>query len=350
MFRLRKIALPLLALLLIPPLLAGCGNVIKTPARAAYDKGDFNSAVAYFSEAIEWNPNDSAAYLGRGLAYSAKGDYDQAIVDYTEVIRQDPKNATAYSNRGFAYYRKEDCDLAIKDYDEAIRLNPDISEPFWNRGTCYLRKGYYAGAIADFTEVIRMTPRVFSIRENFFGWLLEFPSETKSGAYANRGRAYAFKGDYKSAIDDLTAAINFDQYNAIAYSNRGDSYRVSGEHARAASDYQIAVREFRERVMAHPDKVDALNNAAWMLATCPDPQFRDGAQALDYAKRAGSHASQKNANQLDTMAAAYAESGDFDQAIKAEQEAISLVKGKYPEYRKRLALYQNRKPYRSDMI
>ena len=75
------------------------------------------------------HPAGSEVCLGisqPGRAYAKKGDYDKAIADYTEAIRLDPKNAEAYCNRGHAYEEKGDYDKAIADCTEAIRLDPKV--------------------------------------------------------------------------------------------------------------------------------------------------------------------------------------------------------------------------------
>jgi tetratricopeptide (TPR) repeat protein len=65
------------------------------------------------------------AYNNRGNAYSDKGDYDRAIADYTQAIRLAPNVASRYYNRGLAYYSKKDYDRAIVDFNQAIRLDPN---------------------------------------------------------------------------------------------------------------------------------------------------------------------------------------------------------------------------------
>src|SRR5262252_7929501 len=66
---------------------------------------------------------DSAiAHHERGLAYRSKGDFDRAIADYSEAIRLDPKHAAAHYNRGKLYQDKGDLDRATADYKEAMRL------------------------------------------------------------------------------------------------------------------------------------------------------------------------------------------------------------------------------------
>jgi tetratricopeptide (TPR) repeat protein len=93
--------------------------------RAAFAKGDYDRAIADYTQAIRLNPNSTTIYNNRGNAYSNKGDYDHAIADYTQAIRLDPNSATAYNNRGTAYSEGGDYDQAIADFEVALRINPN---------------------------------------------------------------------------------------------------------------------------------------------------------------------------------------------------------------------------------
>jgi Flp pilus assembly protein TadD len=70
--------------------------------------------------------NLTAAYINRGNAFIAKGQYDLAIADYTQALHIDPNDASAYNNRGLAYHSKGQDDLAIADYTQALRINPNL--------------------------------------------------------------------------------------------------------------------------------------------------------------------------------------------------------------------------------
>ncbi|MFP3091064.1 tetratricopeptide repeat protein [Treponema sp. TIM-1] len=161
-------------------------------------RGDYELAIADFTEAIRLDPNYAAAYNNRGIMYTNKGDYDRAIADFTEAIRLDPNDALVYYNRGFVYTNKGDYDRAITDYTQAIRLDPNFALAYNNRGIMYTNKGDYDRAIADFTEVIRLDPN-------------------DAFVYYNRGFAYKNKGDYDRAITDYTQAIRLDPNDADAY-------------------------------------------------------------------------------------------------------------------------------------
>jgi len=170
-------------------------------------------------------PTEVEAYEAskRGEAAFDKKDYDKAIADYTEAIRLDPNYYNYYNRRGDAYNIKKDYDKAIADYTEAIRLDPE-SGSYLNRGNAYRDKGNYDKAIADYTEVIRLEP------------------EYEKYGYISRGNAYRDKGDYDKAIADYTEAIRLDPKFVDAYINRGIAYKNKGNFTQARADVNKALQ------------------------------------------------------------------------------------------------------------
>jgi tetratricopeptide (TPR) repeat protein len=77
---------------------------------------------------IRIDPNHTNAYINRGNTYSKRGEYDRAIADYTQAIRLDPTNADAYYNRGVVYAKKDDCNRAIADFKAVLKINPNDAE------------------------------------------------------------------------------------------------------------------------------------------------------------------------------------------------------------------------------
>jgi tetratricopeptide (TPR) repeat protein len=238
---------------------------------------------------IRLDPKHARAYYNRGIAWERKGEYDKAITDYTESIRLDPKHGSSFLNRGNAWDRKGEDDNAIRDYTEAIRLNPKHALAFQNRARVWERKGEDDKAIADYAEAIRLSPK-------------------DARARYNRGVFWEGKGRYENAIKDYDEAIRLDPKYSRPYNNR-----------------------------------------AWVRATCPDGKYRDGKAAVEDAKRACELSGWKLAEQIDTLAAAYAEVGDFAKAVEYQEKALA-DKGFEKEHgkgaRERLELYRDEKPYR----
>jgi tetratricopeptide (TPR) repeat protein len=92
----------------------------------------------------------------------------------------------------------------------------------------------------------------------------------------------------------------------------------------------------------------ALNNLAWALAVVPAAALRDGAEALKYARKACEITDWKYSYALGTLAAAYAETGNFDEAVKWQQKAIEIgmPEDDLPAARDRLRRYQQGEPFR----
>jgi tetratricopeptide (TPR) repeat protein len=105
-----------------------------------FDQGEYDDAIAEYTEALAIDPNYAAAYDSRGDAYLDKAEYDLAIADYDQVIRLYPTEAIAYFGRAVAYYNKGDYKRAIAGYDEAIRLNPRDGLARTYRGLAYMHR------------------------------------------------------------------------------------------------------------------------------------------------------------------------------------------------------------------
>jgi tetratricopeptide (TPR) repeat protein len=115
-----------------------------------------------------------------------------------------------------------------------------------------------------------------------------------------------------------------------------------GQHAAALTAYEQAIK-------SNPDDFMVFNGLAWLLATCPEDRIRDGKRAVDLAKRACELSSREVATCVETLAAAYAEVGDFEAASDTQRKAIDMLSTKDPRMepcRSRLALYVSHKPYR----
>jgi Flp pilus assembly protein TadD len=253
-----------------------------------------DGAIAEFQEAIRLDPKDADAhgYLGAALCYG-KRDYEAAIIAFKEAIRLDPKDASFHCNLGVALFRNGDPDGAIAELRVAIRLDPNDAHPHNTLGAVLCDgKRDYDGAIIAFKEAIRLDP-------------------TDAQAHFNMGNALSKKGD------------------------------VGG-----------AITAYREAARLDPREDGAHNALGWLLAVGPDG-MRDGKQAVEHATRACELTGWKNPGPIDTLAAAYAEIGEFDKAVEFQEKALSFPgfeeqHGK--QCRERLRLYTQRKPYRQSAL
>ncbi len=250
---------------------------------------------------------------------------DKAISNYTEIIRLHPKRAEAFVGRGGLCSEKNDSDKAIKDFSEAILLYPKREWTYWayaGRAGAWSMKGELNNAVNDLSEAIRLKPR-------------------DATAYRERAEAWSKKGDLNKAIEDDNEAIRLNPKNAISYCHRGETWSKGG-------DPDKAIEDFAEGIKLNPKYILAYNNLAWVQATCSDERHRDGKKAVANAQKACELAGWQSGDCLETLAAAYAESGDFANAIKWEEKAIEITAAEAgkQEMRSHLALFKDGKPYR----
>ena len=211
---------------------------------------------------------------------------DEAPAYYTQLINDNQHKAWAYYYRAAAWLGKGDLDKALVDSGKELWLNP--------------------------TE----------------------------GTYNNRGEIWRTKRDFDKAIADFNQAIRLDPKHPYSYNNRGVAWEGKKDYDNALADYNEAIRR-------DPTYGEPLNNAAWLRATCADGQFRDGKKAVELATKACVLGDWAIADNLDTLAAAYAEAGDFDAAVKYESKAIDLNPSE-PGLKDRLVRFKNHQPYREE--
>ena len=159
-----------------------------------------------------------------------------------------------------------------------------------------------------------------------------------------RGASYAELGDADKALNDYSAAIKLEPDIDIAYDLRGEVFANRGDWSSAQADFDASIAHSGSR----GSLAAAVAEKAWLFATWPDPAMRDGPNAVALALRAIKL--RNNALNHDVLAAAYAETGRFDDAAREEADAISRVHGKtddreLPGFKERLALYGAKMPF-----
>ncbi len=213
-------------------------------------------------------------------------------------------------------------DQALAFYTNEIRSNPGNSGAYNGRGITWEDKKQYEVALADFNEAIRLAP-------------------SDSVAYSNRSRIWGLKKDYQKALADCDEAIRLDPRFTEAYQKRGWVWEQTKDFDRAIADYNEAIR-------LDPQFASAYNGRAWIWATCYDAKFRDCKRAVESARCACNLTEWKDTAFVDTLAAAYAEAGDFDKAVKWQRKANKQFANE--DERKageqHLKLYQVKKPFR----
>jgi len=131
----------------------------------AYQKGDYEEAIQYYTQAIDLQPNNSEAYNARGWSKYLLKQYQGAILDATKSLQINPKHYT-YHTRGAAYIEMQHYNKAIQDLTKAIQLYPEDHLYFSDRAKAYAQNGLYQKAISDYQEAKQLNPKESHIYEN----------------------------------------------------------------------------------------------------------------------------------------------------------------------------------------
>jgi tetratricopeptide (TPR) repeat protein len=160
------------------------------------------------------------------------------------------------------------------------------------------------------------------------------------------GVFYMESGRLDTARSHFEEALAIEPNFADAHYNLGNLYLEIGEAREALNHYQRALD-------TKPDDIQALNNLAWILATWPNPSIRNGANAVELAERADSLTSRQNQVVAATLAAAYAETGRFPEAVRTAERAMQLAASEGKEtrvlsIREQLETYKSGNPFRDN--
>jgi tetratricopeptide (TPR) repeat protein len=248
---------------------------------------------------------------------------DQAIVVCSEQLRANPQDAFLHAIRGVVrWHEQQDLDGALLDLDEAVRLDPRSADYRKCRGMLWAARGEHDKVIAEFTEAIRLDPKA-------------------ADAYCGRGYTWSKKGEHDKASADFTEAVRLDPKDADAYYGRGYAWG-------AKQRYDKAIADFTEAIRLDPASFYAYNGRARLAATCPAASHRDGNKAIQLALKACELSQWQVWGCVDTLAAAYAEAGDFNSAVNWQRRAIELANddGQKTDCLQRLELYRAKKPCR----
>jgi spermidine synthase len=169
----------------------------------------------------------------------------------------------------------------------------------------------------------------------------------KAPAYVHLGDLHLENGSFDEAKAYYSRALKIEPGNASAHFGLGNLHL--GQHRTAE-----AITHYSEALKTNPFAKDVLNNLAWIFATQENAKFRNGERAVELALRASDMNGSKDASLLDTLAAAYAEAGQFDQARRTAEKAVALAQSRGDralarKIEQRLTLYRSHRPFHEKM-
>jgi len=294
------------------------------------------------------------------LTWRQSAMYGDIEALWRTTLAKNPNCWMAHNNLGIVLFQKGEIDEAVSHYRATLNLQPDFWDADYNLGTALLKKGEVDEAIAYCTRAVTIAPNDPDAQVALGNSLAQ--KEQVDDAIAHYKKALAIRPDYfiahyalahifleKGEIDAAVfhsrAAVSIQPQNADAHTNLAVAFDEKGQIAEAIKQYEQALE-------ISPQSVAAENNLAWLLATNPDASIRHRDRALELATRANQLSGGGNATVLRTLAAAYANAGQFSRAVEVGQLALSLTDWESPlakALQQEIAGYQAGLPYREDV-
>ena len=296
-----------------------------TLGKALMDTGNLEEAIRQQRLVLRANPSHLEARNNLGVALAKQGKLEEAIGQFREAIRADPNYAGAHHNLAKALAVRHEIEPAIAQYRELLRLRPKDAQARQELGSLLAENHLLAAAIKQYTEALRL-------------------GTTNAQIHYQLGVALARIDEPEQAAEQFRNVLRLEPGSAPAHYQLGMLSMIRQETAEALAHWRQAAR-------LDPQWPEPLNNLAWTLATTPHPEFRNGAEAVQFATRATELAGTNDVRILDTLAAACAEAGHFEEAVSTARKAQSLAiaQGRLDlgkEIEQRLALYRAHQPYR----
>jgi tetratricopeptide (TPR) repeat protein len=271
------------------------------------------------------NPSCWMAHNNLGIVLFEKGQLEDAIAHYRTTLQMQPDFWDADYNLGTALLGKGQVDEAIFYCDKAVRMQPNDPDAQVALANALLQKRQIDDAIVHYEKAVAIRPDYFLARYGLGHALLE-------------------NGKLDAAIEHSRAALLIRPNDADCHTVLAIALDETGQSVEAVKHYEKALE-------ISPQSVSALNNLAWLLATGSNPSLRNGARAIQLARQADQLSGGTNALVLRTLAAAYAEGGQFGKAIESAKTGMQLGLSQgddslATELQQQIALYELGLPYR----
>ncbi len=285
----------------------------------------WNNTTALFEHALAVTRDNYVAYAIVAAEHGAAGRTGEAIRLFSRALEIRPDYFEGHSALGDLYASQFRFDLATNQYWRALALSPEYPEAHGGLGAALAQLGNPAEGISHIEQAIKLRPDAISIRLKFAEMLLQV------------GRSPEATGQFQQILRAQPASLS-------ALFGLGNSLLVQGRS-------QEALLPFQEILRVQPASVPALSRVAWLMATHASPAVRNGAEAVRLAARSCELTGHTNALCLNALAAAYAENGQFDQAVATAEKALAIANASGKQnltqiVPKLLDLYRARTPYR----
>jgi tetratricopeptide (TPR) repeat protein len=269
-------------------------------AMSLTSRGDLPAAIAEWRRALAMKPADESANHSLGVLLMQTGRLTEAQPLFEQAIRTNPDYPNANADLGVVLAAAGRMDEAIPHFEKELTLSPGSAYAHSNYARALAQYGRLDEAVVHFRKAVEAEPNDASV-------------------HTNLGRALALQRNLPAAMAEFERAVQVNPDFPTAHQYLGDAlYFAQGRAARALA-------QWREVLRLDPDNLSVLTECAWALSTDPDPALRNGKLAVEYAEHASRLRGGRAPAVLDALAAAYAETGRFPEAVQTARSALGLA-------------------------
>jgi tetratricopeptide (TPR) repeat protein len=273
--------------------------------KAREEQGQLDEAIAEYTKALWFKPLREKTHLALGVALARKKNYEGAATQYRAVLELNPESANAENNLARVLHSQGRFDEAIEHYSKALKLAPNLAQAHNNLGVLLVQQGRLTEGVTQLSEAVKLRP-------------------DDAEAQYNLAMALNQQKRWQQAAEILSKLEPSLPKDARLHCELGQALAHMGKTRDAMS-------HFAQALLLQPDFADALDRLSWILATDPRPEIRNSAEAVDMAGKACELTRRKDPEKLKTLAAAYAETGRFPEAITTLQNALAVGGGSHQE-------------------
>ena len=273
--------------------------------------GVWRTGEALFKQALAATGKNDVAHYGLGDVYIRRGEIERGIEEFRTSLNIRPDQPNAEDYLGLALLKGGHVDEAIEHFDAALALQPNHLNARFNLANALFQKG-------DVDDAMRIYQDALANNQHLV--VSGFVQPDYAAAHYNLGNCYIQRGDLNRAIGEFHEALKLLPESPQAHNNLAFALSQAGQTREAVKEWEQALR-------SNPKNVELLANLAWTLATSSDSSIRNGRRALDFIQEA-QPLSPDDPKILRVLAAARAETGDFEGAIRAANDGVELAKKK----------------------
>jgi protein O-mannosyl-transferase len=363
------------------------------------NSGRLEQAIIHYQEALKLDPHSAQCLSNMGEALSRRKEYTEALGYFRKALESDPNFADAHCNLAVVLAACGRTSEAIEHNEMAMANTNYVADLSHlvsilnNLGQALACRGQLDEAIARLRQVLQIEPKTATARRNLeralalrkqldeakaqFGRVFQ-GERNPAVAHNNLACALSAAGQGDEAINHCRIALETAPDQANVHTNLGTELARRGQineaiphflkalelqpkfdNARTCLSRVLSLQEptpktleqRRALISVCPKAADLMNETAWILATAPESSLRNGKEAIELAQRAVELSDGEEPAYLDTLAAAYAEAGRFDEAVKTAEKATELAaqqkKKVFAEaIRARIQTYKKGAPFR----